>query len=115
MTLAQYLEACKAAKTKPVPDGHYIRAWAKDAGLSDEMLQVAWLVFRDHYVNDEKQKGKRYSDWPAHFANSVKDRWHALWYTADDGSVAWTSTGLQHKAVLDNRQRQVQEREGVAA
>lgn len=100
-TLAKYLETCKTAGIKPVPDDHYIRAWCEDAKIGVDMLQVAWVVFREKYLGDEKLKGKRYKDWPGHFANSVKDRWYALWYTGDDGVPAWTSTGLQRKQALD--------------
>lgn len=111
VTLSAYLTVCKASGKKPVPDDHAIRGWAHDAGITDEMLQVAWVVFRERYTTDEKAKGKRYKDWPGVFANAVKDRWQKLWFIADDGSVQWTSTGLQRKQVLDahlNRNQEAQ-------
>ncbi len=101
VTLAKYLEACKQAGVKSVPDDHPIRAWCADAGIAPEMQQVAWVVFREKYTTDEKLKGRRYRAWADHFANSVKDRWYQLWFIGDDGRPAWTSTGLQRKAVLD--------------
>lgn len=111
VTLSAYLAVCKASGKKPVPDDHSIRGWAHDAGITDEMLQVAWVVFRERYTTDEKAKGKRYKDWPGVFANAVKDRWQKLWFIADDGAVQWTSTGLQRKQVLDahlNRNQEAQ-------
>lgn len=111
VTLSAYLAVCKASGKKPVPDDHSIRSWAHDAGITDEMLQVAWVVFRERYTTDEKAKGKRYKDWPGVFANAVKDRWQKLWFIADDGAVQWTSTGLQRKQVLDahlNRNQEAQ-------
>lgn len=104
VTLAKYLENCKAAGVKPVPDGHAIRTWCEEAKIPTDMLQVAWVVFREKYLNDEKLKGKRYKDWAAHFATSVKDRWYGLWFTGEDGNPAWTSTGLQRKQVLEAQQ-----------
>jgi uncharacterized protein YdaU (DUF1376 family) len=101
-TLLAYLDVCKAAGQKPLPPDHPIRAWSADAGISEEMLQVAWCVFRDDHVTG-KNKDKAQKDWPAHFANSVRRRWYQLWYTGDQG-VCWTSNGLQEKAVLENRQ-----------
>lgn len=101
VTLAKFLENCKAAGVKPVPDDHPIREWCVDAKIPVEMLQVAWVVFREKYLGDEKLKGKRYKDWAGHFANAVKDRWHGLWFIGEDGTPAWTSTGLQRKQVLD--------------
>lgn len=101
VTLRNYLTACKQQSVKPVPDDHYIRQWCVDANITVEMLQVAWVVFREKYTGDEKLKGKRYKDWPGHFANAVKDRWHGLWFIGEDGKPQWTSTGLQRKAVLE--------------
>jgi len=101
ITLAKYLENCKAAAVKPVPDDHAIRAWCVDAKIPSDMLQVAWVVFRERYTGDEKLKNKRYKDWPGHFSNAVKDRWHGLWFIGEDGAPAWTSTGLQRKQVLE--------------
>lgn len=102
-TLQAYLDVCKASGVKPVPPEHAIRAWCADAGISTEMLQVAWCVFRDDHLTG-KNKANAQKDWPAHFANSVRRGWYRLWYTGDNG-VAWTSTGLTEKQVLENRQQ----------
>ena len=107
-TLATYLAECRAAKVKPVPDDHAVRRWAADAGLTPDMLQIAWLQFRDRYTEGEKGKSKRYRDWPAHFATAVKDNWFRLWYTDDKGGVCWSSNGMTHKAVLDARAAQME-------
>lgn len=106
MTLATYLANCKAAGQKPVPDGHAVRRWCADAGIVPEMVQVAWVLFRERYTEGEKGKRKRYVDWPSHFATAVKDNWAGLWFMGDDGRPAWTSKGLTHKAVLDARMGQ---------
>lgn len=103
ITLTTYLANCKAAGQKPVPDGHAIRRWCADAGIVPEMLQIAWVLFRERYTEGEKGKLKRYKDWPGHFATAVKDNWAGLWFMGDDGQPAWTSKGLTHKAVLDAR------------
>ena len=99
ITLATYLANCKASGKKPIPDDHFIRQYAKDAGIADDMLQVNWEAFKARYVGDKKL----YSDWPRVFATSVKERWFKLWYPGDDGMAAWTSTGLQEKQVLGKR------------
>lgn len=107
-TLKTYLAECKADGRKPIPEGHAVHKWAKDAGLSDDMLQIAWLQFREKYTESEKGKGKLYKDWPGHFATAVKANWFKLWYQADDG-MHWSSLGMTHRAVLDARisQREV--------
>lgn len=104
-TLTTYLSDCKRAKAKPVPDDHHIRRWSADAGVSAEMLQIAWVKFRERYTDGEKGKGKRYKDWPGHFATAVKDNWFKLWF-ADDEGVKWTTQGLTCKTVLDAQMKQ---------
>lgn len=104
-TLSAYLAECKRSKEKPVPDDHHIRRWAADAGVSAEMLQIAWVKFRERYTDGEKGKGKRYKDWPGHFATSVKDNWFKLWFADDDG-IKWTTNGLTCKTVLDAQMKQ---------
>jgi hypothetical protein len=102
-TLKTYLQECREAGTKPVPDDHAIRAYCRDAGIAEEMLQVAWCVFRDDYTTGTN-KAKRYKDWPGHFANAVRGCWAKLWFT-DAGEVKWSSRGLQEKQVLDARMK----------
>lgn len=103
-TLTTYLTQCRDAKAKPVPDDHYIRPECEAAGVTPEMLQVAWVVFRRRYTEEEKGKGKRYKDWPGHFAKSVREGWLKVWYIDPATNQAnWTSTGLQLKAVLDSK------------
>lgn len=104
-TLKTYLAECKSASAKPVPDEHFSRAWATEAGITPEMLQIAWVQFRERYTEDEKGKGKRYKDWPGHFAKAVKGNWYKLWFLGDNG-MQWSSLGMTHKAVLDARMAQ---------
>jgi len=104
-TLATYIAECKAAAVKPVPDGHSLRVWAAQAGITAEMLQIAWVQFRERYTEGEKGRGKRYRDWPAHFATAVKNNWFHLWF-AGDGGMQWSSIGMTHKTVLDARMAQ---------
>lgn len=67
------------------------------------MLQVAWVLFRERYTEDEKAKGKRYKDWSGVFGNAVKGNWFKLWFAGDDGALSWTTIGMTHKAALDAR------------
>lgn len=107
ITLKAYLAQCQAEGKKPIPDNHAVRRYAADVGLSDEMLEVAWLEFRDRHLND--RAAKRYKDWCATFAASVKSRWYKLWYIGDDGKPAWTSTGLQARTAIEAQLQREQE------
>jgi uncharacterized protein YdaU (DUF1376 family) len=107
ITLSVYLDRCKADGVKPLPPDHFIRTYCVDAGISEEMLQVAWLVFKDRHLSG--QKAKRYKDWPLAFANSVKERWYKLWLPNENGPAEWTPTGLQEKRVVESRLKPRQE------
>lgn len=109
--MANFLATCREQHVKPVPDDHAIRIWAADAGITDEMLQIAWVAFKERYTEDPQYRGKKYKDWAATFANSVKDSWFGLWYASEEGGVQWSSKGLQRKQVLDARHAQRQQAE----
>lgn len=111
--LSEYLEHCKAEGRKPIPTDHAIRAYCADAGITDEMLQVAWLVFKDRHLTNPK--AKKYIDWPVAFANSVKDRWYRLWLVNAEGHADWSPAGVQERRVLETRLTQKQETEHAAA
>ena len=104
ITLSQYLAICKTEGKKPVPDDHHIRAYCRDAGITDEMLQLGWVVFKDRHLTNPK--AKKYTDWPAAFANSIKDRWFRLWNVNSQGHADWSPNGLQQKRVIEARQEQ---------
>lgn len=102
-TLKTYLAECSTAETKAVPDDHYVRAYMKAAGITDDMAAIAWLRFKeDHTIGT--RKAKRYTDWPAAFANSVKDRWYRLWLVNAEGEANWTNEGIQARRVTEAQQ-----------
>lgn len=109
VTLKTYIERCRTANLKPIPPEHPLRTYCADAGISDEMLQVSWLMFKDRYTQDEKGKLKRYKDWPRVFQNSVESRWYGLWIVSAEGDAQWSSTGLQQKRVLEARLKRMEE------
>ena len=86
---------------KPIPEAHPIRCYAADVGLDDEMLEIAWLTFKDRHLTDPGRRSKQQKDWPATFANSVKARWYALWVVGQDGKPTWSSNGLQARAAVE--------------
>lgn len=107
ISLTEYLERCKADGAKPIPDDHPIRAYCLDAGITDDMRQIAWLVFKDRHQTGPKAKA--YRDWPAAFSNSIKDRWYRLWNVNAQGQADWTPNGLQEKRVIETRMNDIKE------
>lgn len=103
VSLKAYIEKCRVEGRKPIPPGHPIRAYCADAGITDDMLQVAWLMFKDRHTTGERIK--RYKDWPRVFQTSVESRWYGLWIVNAEGAAEWSSTGLQQKRVLEARMK----------
>lgn len=102
VTLAAYLDTCKAVGVKAIPDDHHIRRYCADAGITDEMTAIAWLRFREEHTTGAR-KAKKYIDWPETFANCVKSSWYGLWACNAEGPANWTTKGLQEKRVADAR------------
>lgn len=101
-SLSDYLEACKQSEIKPIPPDHPVRTYCKDAGIDNEMRDLAWLRFKEDHTTGAR-KAKRYTDWPAAFANCVKDNWYRLWIINADGPANWTSNGIGARKVADAR------------
>jgi hypothetical protein len=102
VTLAAYLDTCKALGVKAIPNDHHIRRYCADAGITDEMTAIAWLRFREEHTTGAR-KAKKYIDWPETFANCVKSSWYGLWACNAEGPANWTTKGLQEKRVADAR------------
>lgn len=102
-TLKTYLDECKVAAVKPIPDDHFIRTYFVDVGINEDMAALAWVRFREEHTTGTR-KLKKYADWPAAFANSVKDRWYKLWVVNSNGDADWTPAGLQERRAQEARQ-----------
>lgn len=104
-TLSAYLEQCEENGSKAIPDDHYVRGYMESAGITADMAAMAWHRFREEHTTGTR-KAKRYKDWPATFANSVKDRWYKLWAVNASGEANWTADGLQTKRVFEAQNSQ---------
>ena len=75
-----------------IPETHSVIAYAERIGLPDDMLTLAWEVFRDRYIVNQT---KRYLDWPQVFRNAIEGNWLKLWYYDQSGSYILSTAGLQ--------------------
>lgn len=94
--LKTWIADVKAKGEKPIPDGDPIFAYAEEAGLPREYLQLAWLEFRARYT---LPNAKRYRDWRAVFRKAIRGNWLKLWWAEKDGTWALTTAGMQAKRV----------------
>jgi hypothetical protein len=91
ITLAQFMDQCKASGERAIPDSDPVMAYAEKVGISEEMLQVAWGEFKAAYL----PTGKRYKDWRRTFQNAVRRNWYKLWFITEGQDAVWTTAGEQ--------------------
>ncbi|MBN3788299.1 hypothetical protein [Burkholderia sp. Ac-20353] len=91
VTMAEFLDACKAAGEMSIPADDPAYRYAERAGIPDDFLELAWLEFRERHLDNP---AKKYRDWRAAFRNCVRDNWFRLWRYAD-GQCVLTVTGEQ--------------------
>jgi hypothetical protein len=90
-TLAKFIEACKTAGEKPIPDDDPVFEYAEKVGIDHDMLACAWVEFKSRYLPTTK----RQKDWRAHFRNAVRCNWYKLWYIKEGEAARWTTAGEQ--------------------
>jgi hypothetical protein len=91
ITMAEFIDRCKARGEMAVPADDPIYAYIERAGIPDDFLELAWLEFRERHLENSL---KRYRDWRAAFRNSVRDNWFRLWRYGD-GQCVLTVSGEQ--------------------
>lgn len=94
ISLKSYLEQCKLAQAKPIPEDDSVFDYAVKVGVPTDFLRLQWLEFKDRYGMDG---AKRYKSWPSVFGKSVRGNWFKLWYASNDGGYALTTVGQQAK------------------
>lgn len=93
-TLAKFLEACKERGEQAIPEDDPVFTYAAKAGISDEMIEVAWGEFKSYWLHgDGRQKRKK--DWRLTFLNAIKQNRSRLWYIAAGEQARWTTAGEQ--------------------
>jgi hypothetical protein len=92
ITLKAFLAECSSTGELAIRTDDPIFNWAKITRVSDEMLSLAWHVFKGRFLSDES---KRQIDWRAHYRNAVKNSWFHLWYFDAAGECRLTTAGVQ--------------------
>lgn len=91
ITLAQFLEKCKASDEQSIPADDPIWEYARKVGITEEMIAVVWSEFKAAYITAPK----RYVDWRQTFRNAVRRNWYKLWFIGDGQTAVWTTAGEQ--------------------
>lgn len=97
--LQAYLDRCKAEGIKSIPEDDPIFTYITEVGLTEDMLRLAWFIFKDRYLEQQKLQ----KDWRAHFRNAVKGNWFKIWFLGNDGSAGLTTAGIQAQREMESR------------
>jgi len=89
ISLAGFLEQCKAEGVEAIPADDPIYAYADKLGLPSYFIALAWSWFK------VSRAGKKYKDWRAHFRDAVRGNWPKYWYEEPGGGWALTTAGKQ--------------------
>jgi hypothetical protein len=95
-TFATWLERVRLSSEKPISQDDPIFAYAERIGLTEDMLRAQWVEFKTRYMANQK----KYADWRAVFANSVRGNWFKLWWH-DGQQYRLTTVGVQAMRAID--------------
>ena len=96
ITFAQFIAQCENEGRDYLTSTDPVWNYAQQAGLTTEMILVAWSEFEDKYVGSTKV----YANWNQVFQNAVRQNWLRLWFQNDRGQFELTSAGKQAVKVL---------------
>ena len=105
-TLKTFLAKCRESREAPIPEDHAVFAYAEEAGIPIDFLDLAWMAFKDRH----KDTTKLYADWRRTFLNAVRGNWFHIWFL-DAGEYRLTTAGQQWEKVREKRQQQKQQPE----
>ena len=91
VTIRTFIDACKAKGEAPIPHDDPIFDYARDAGIPEDFLHLAWREFVERNTGTKK----RYASWRQAFHNAVRSNWYRLWYFDEGKRIALTTAGEQ--------------------
>ena len=107
--LHSWLIHCKADGRKPFEEGDPVFAYCDAVGITRELLELHWWVFKD------RRAGKRRRDWPQALLNSMKDNCYRLWYLKPGMAPQLTTQGMQAQAEREAAEQDAAERAAMRA
>lgn len=104
VVLKTFLDACAAAEERPLRNYAPLWRYAKDAGLSEDFVGLAWFEFCRRFLPDGTGAAKRYKDWRAAFRKYVEGNYLKLWAIDPNGEYFLTTQGRQAQKIYESRE-----------
>lgn len=102
ISFQKYLEDCKTAGVKPIPDDDSVFDYTQKAGIPDDFLHLHYREFKSRYTQPD---AKKYKDWRAVLRKSVQGNWFRLWYAGPEGGYVLSTQGIQAKTFHENSKK----------
>lgn len=83
VTFAKWSESERAAGRSLIANWAPLQDYMRATGLPEDLVQLAWDVFRTRYTSNPKHNAKRYSHWRSHFMDALRGNWFKLWFFCD--------------------------------
>jgi|GEM_PF-3980624 len=81
-TLAAYLQECKSRGVHPITTHPQVRAWLKTTVLDGRLYTLAWLCFKQRYLQAKDNKTGAlitHANWPLKFLKIMEGDNHGFW------------------------------------
>lgn len=96
LTLGDWLAQEKSAGRKFISDYEGVWAFARNAGIHEKWIDLAWIEFKRRHTQDPNHSDKTQKDWRATFLNYVRNGWLHLWeIDRASGQYRLTLAGIQ--------------------
>lgn len=92
ISLREYIDICKAENKKVIAENDTVFEFIEKSKIPIEYLRLAWLSFRDEFVNDNN---KKQASWAQTFRNYVIKDYLKVWAFNRDGECYLTTKGKQ--------------------
>lgn len=97
VNFARWIEEITAAGDKAIRAGDPVYEIARNAGLPEEYLRIAWSAFRGYHMNRPE---KKQLDWRSVFRNYVRENYQKLWRPLPEGGYTLTDKGVQAERLM---------------
>lgn len=101
--LQAFLEDCHLKNERPLRGYAPLWEYAKEVGLDQDMIALAWAEFKRQFMPGGVGQAKRQKDWRQTFRNYVEKGYLGLWCVDGNGQIVLTTKGKLAKKIQDGK------------
>lgn len=104
IALQTFLDECAAKGERPLRDYTPLWEYAKAAGLSLDLVALAWIEFRRRFGPGGTKEARRQKNWRQTFRNYVENNYLKLWFVDGNGEYVLTTQGQQARKTYESKE-----------